>query len=315
MKKLILTITAVISLSAGAMAQVAPDFNFETWANVPFSSTVQDPQGWASLNALTLVGTAQSTFKQTLAPYAGLASCKITTVKVTGASIPNPFRPGKNFDTAGFVGVGTIVTVPSPSIKFGYTLTPSTRPSTLSFASKYTPIGGDSAYVFAYLTHFNGATRDTIASGKYVTGASTSSYAIHNITMNYKPAFSSVWADTMLVFASSSIYNHNGAQIGSAFYVDSFSWSGYTSTNDINGLDYQISVFPNPATNAVNFTSTVKADAVEILDISGRKVGAYMMTGNTVSIPTFGFAPGFYLYNVVNEKKEVLGRGKFEIAK
>ncbi len=313
MKKRILSIAAVLTLSIGAMAQ--PDFNFETWANVPFSTTVQDPQGWASLNALTLVGTPQSTFKETIAPYAGAASCKITTVKVVGASIPNPFRPGKNFDTAGFVGVGSIVSVPSPSIKFGYSV--SGRPATLSFACKYTPVAGDSAFVSAYLTHWNTglSKRDTIASGQYATGVATTSYSVNSLTMYYKLAFSTVWADTMLVFASSSIYSHDGAKIGSTFWVDNFSWSGYNSVNDINGIDNKVSVFPNPASSVVNFQSSVSADAVEILDITGRKVGSYLMTANNVAVSTFDFAPGIYMYTVLNTKREVINRGKFEVTK
>src|SRR3990172_7805906 len=99
MKKLILTISAISSLVIGAMAQ--PDFGFEAWTNVPFGS-IQDPNGWASLNALVSFGGTQSVFKETTAPFAGTASAQITTVKVTGAAIPNPYAPG-NLDTAGFL--------------------------------------------------------------------------------------------------------------------------------------------------------------------------------------------------------------------
>jgi Secretion system C-terminal sorting domain len=247
----------------------------------------------------------------------GLIATKIMTDVVPASDmIPNPFRPGKNFDTVGFVGVGKIIFASPPSLKLGAPLPAGiSRPSTLSFSSKATPMTGDTAFVQAYITHFNGTTTDTIASGKYATGITTATFALNTITMNYKPAFSTVWGDSMIVFASSSIYKHAGAKKGSVFYVDNFVWTGYNSVNDINGIDNKVSVFPNPATNAVNFQSSVKADAVEILDISGRKIGAYMMTGNNVSVPTFTFAPGFYIYNVVNEKKEVVGRGKFEIAK
>lgn len=310
MKKLILTISAVLSLSAAAMAQ-APDLFFETWANVFGSSTVQDPQGWASLNTLVSVGTLQSVFKETTAPNQGLASAKITTVKVNGASIPNPYTSG-NIDTAGILVMGTIAFIPSPGLKYGKPL--SGRPATLGFTSKYTPMAGDSAFVLVYLTRWNGASRDTIAQGKYATGTATATYSGNFITLNYNPAFNAFWADTALVFASSSIYSHGGAKIGSTFYIDAMSWSGYNGIDEMNA-DNKVSVFPNPATNAVNFQSTVKADAVEILDVTGRKIGAYIMTGNNVSVSAFGFAPGFYLYNVVNEKKEIIGRGKFEIAK
>ncbi|MGZ4157727.1 MAG: hypothetical protein ACXVED_11320 [Bacteroidia bacterium] len=54
MKKLLLSITAVIALSAGAKAQGAPDMGFETWQNISFT-TVQDPVGWDILNALSAI--------------------------------------------------------------------------------------------------------------------------------------------------------------------------------------------------------------------------------------------------------------------
>jgi hypothetical protein len=315
MKKVILSILSSAALVITASAQVAPDFGFETWTNIPFSATVQDPNGWASLNALTLVGSPQSVFKETTAPYAGTASCKITTVEISGASIPNPFRPGQNFDTAGIVGVGKISTVPSPNIKFGYNLLPGAgRPATLSFACKYTPMPGDSGFVSAYLTRWNGTSRDTIARGEYGTGVASASYAVNSLTMIYDPAFSTVWADTMLVFASSSIYRHAGAKLGSTFYVDDMMWSGYNSVNEMENSG-SVSVYPNPASNRVNFSSTASAEVVEVMDITGRRIGAYSMTGNELSVETSGFAPGMYMYNVINDKKQIINRGKFEIAK
>ncbi|MFL5765902.1 MAG: T9SS type A sorting domain-containing protein [Bacteroidia bacterium] len=314
MKKLLLTFSALAAFVSVSLAQVAPDFTFESWTNVPFSSTVQDPNGWASLNALTLVGSPQSVFKETTAPYAGTASCKITTVKISGASIPNPFRPGQNFDTAGIVGVGTIAVTPSPNIKFGYSLPAGTvRPAMLSFASKYTPMAGDSGFVAAYITRWNGTSRDTIASGQYATGTASSSYAVNSLTLNYKPAFSTVWGDTMLVFGSSSIFRHAGAKIGSTLYIDNLAWSGYNSVNEIERSG-SVSVYPNPTSERINFSSTADAEMLEVIDVTGRRIGMYSMQGNHLSLETSGFAPGVYMYNVINFDKVVINRGKFEVA-
>lgn len=307
MKKILLSSITILVFTLTSSAQ---DLMFENWTNIPFSSTVADPNGWASLNTLTLVGTSQSVYKETLAPGEGLISAKIQTVKVTGAAIPNPYTAG-NIDTAGILVMGTVNTSP-PGLSYGKPL--SGRPATLSFVSKYTPMAGDSAFVLVYLTKFNGATRDTIAQGKYATGATTTAYAANNITINYDPAFSTVWADTALVFASSSVYNHGGAKIGSTFYIDAMSWSGFTGINENTNLG-SVSISPNPATNNINFTSSVNADAVEVLDITGRKVGVFLMAGNAVTVQTSTFKAGMYIYNVLNEKKEVINRGKFEVTK
>jgi hypothetical protein len=318
MKKLILTIAAAFAFLNSGFAQT--DLNFETWNVIyPAAGTMQDPQGWASFNILNspLAGSMPITVSQVTTgtiPSGLIAAKIITDVVPSSVMIPNPFRPGKNFDTVGFVGVGKIIFASPPSLKLGAPLPAGvSRPQTLSFSSYAIPQPGDSAFVQAYVTHWNGATRDTIAKGLYVTGVTTSSFAVNTINMTYNNTI--VSGDSMIVIASSSIFKHAGAKKGSIFYVDNFVWSGYNSVNDINAADNKVSVFPNPATNAVNFQSTVKADAVEILDVTGRKIGAYMMTGNNVSVSTFGFAPGFYLYNVVNEKKEIIGRGKFEVAK
>lgn len=315
MKKIVLSALALVALALNGWSQVAPDFGFEAWTNTPFSTTVQDPNGWASFNALTLLGSPQSVFKETAAPYAGSASCQVTTVKISGAAIPNPFRPGQNFDTAGIVGVGKISITPSPSIKFGYTI-PSgiSRPAMLNFACKYTPMAGDSAFVAAYVTRYNGTSRDTIASGQYGTGAASTTYSANSLTLNYNPAFSTVWGDTILVFASSSIFRSAGAKVGSTFYIDGLSWSGYNSINEIENSG-NVSVYPNPASSNVNFVSSKDASLVEVMDITGRKMGVFSMSNNKVSIETSQFKAGMYIYQVVGDKNEVINRGKFEVTK
>lgn len=316
MKKLILSITAITLLTINVKAQ-APDFGFENWSAIPFNTTV-DPTGWASLNALNVVGTPQSVFKETAAPAAGTITAQVTTVKVTGASIPNPNRPGKNLDTAGILVVGKVQVTPSAKLIYGFSMPGAfPRPSTLSFQSKYTPTGSDSAFVVAFLTHWNGTKRDTIASGKYATGANTGAgpYALNSLTMNYKSAFSNVMPDSEQIFISSSIYSHGGAQLGSAFYVDALAWSGYTSVNEIAGVENNVSVFPNPANDQINFNSSVNVSAVEITDITGRLTGAYKMVDNKLTIQTSSFVPGTYLYTMLNDKKEVMNRGKFEVTK
>ncbi len=310
MKKIILTISAISSFIIGGIAQT-PDFNFESWVNVFGSTTIQDPQGFASLNTLVNFGGAQSVFKETTAPFAGTASAKITTVKVMGAQIPSPYGTG-NLDTAGLLVAGKINISP-PGIKYGYNYT--WRPAVLSFQSKYSPMAGDTAFVLVYLTKWNGTSRDTIAVGKYATGANTSTYSLNSITMAYNPALNSVAPDTEQVFISSSIFNHFGAKIGSAFYIDDMAWSGWNSVNDVNGEINTVTVYPNPATDNINFSSTIDATIIEISDITGRLLGSYSMSNNKVNIGTSGFSPGIYTYSIFDKKKEIISRGRFDIAK
>lgn len=308
MKKLFLAVVAMFSTALSMQAQ-APDFGFETWANVPLSTTIQDPTGWASFNVLGLVGTPQSVFKETTAPYAGTTSAKISTVKITGAAIPSPYTTG-NLDTAGMLAIGG-TSLTAPYIRYGKPY--AWRPAALSFASKYTPVGGDSASVFVFLTHFNGTTTDTVATGTYVTGAATSSYAVNNITLSYNSA--TVMPDTEIVFISSSVVFHDGAQIGSTFYIDGLQWTGYNSTDDLNGKLTSVSIFPNPAGSEVNFKSSVDAEEMIITDITGRKVGTYTMNDNKLKVQTLNYAPGMYFYQLLDKDKKLVHKGKFEVSK
>ncbi len=310
MKKSILTISAIALSIAGAMAQ--PNFSFESWTNVFGSTTIQDPTGWASLNTLVAFGGTQSVFKETTAPFAGTASAKIVTIKVSGGSIPNPYRPGTNLDTTGFLVVGTINISP-PGIKYGCSY--ASRPAVLSFQSKYSPTAGDSAFVLVYMTKWTGSSRDTVATGKYVTGLSTTAYSLTNLTLTYNPIYASVLPDSEQIFISSSIYSHAGAKIGSTLYIDDLAWSGYNSTNDIKGFENNVTVYPNPAGSNINITCSAEAGMVELTDITGRLVGSYLMIDNKANIQTAAFAPGMYIFNVLDKSKKVINRGRFEISK
>jgi len=310
MKKILLTISTIVSSYAGIMAQTAPDFGFETW-NTLTGGVAEDPQGFASLNTLMLVGGAQSVFKETTNPFAGTTSAKITTIKITGAQIPNPYSPGTNLDTAGLVTIGSIDFI-SQSIVYGYPFVD--RPTTLSFSSMYTPMAGDSAFVLAYLTRWNGTSRDTIAHGTYSTGTTTTSYATNSITMTYDPSFATVVPDSQQVFISSSVYSHNGAKVGSAFYIDALEWSGWNSISEIGQNNVFVNAYPNPASDAINFTTDSNISAINVLDIAGRLVGSYSVKNNKLSVATTEFNAGVYFFNAL-ENNKIVSRGKFQVAR
>jgi hypothetical protein len=311
MKKTVTTLSIIGLFALTIKAQTAPDFGFETWNDaVPGFVTVDDPAGWASLNALTISGSDTSVIKSTVMPAAGTGSARIKTIKVVGPALPNPY--GGTLDTAGILVIGKITVFPTSGLKYGYSYT--NRSAVLTFQSKYTPVGNDSAFVLAYFTKWNGVSRDTIASGKYATGATTASYAANTLTMNYKPAFMNVLPDSQQVFVSSSVYSHDGAQIGSTFYIDALAWSGWVSTNDIDGVVNSVSLYPNPANNNLSIECSVLSDFVEVLDIAGRKIGRYSMHANKVNIETTTFAKGMYIYQVIDSDNKVINRGKFEVA-
>lgn len=315
MKKLV-TIALIISASLNSIKAQAPDFGFESWANVPLSTTVKDPVGWASFNVLAISGMAQSVFRDTIAPspFAGSASVKVVTGVIPATVlIPNPFNSAENLDTVGLLVVGRTQFSTTAPVLFGYPYT--VRSASLSFACRYTPAGNDSAFVVAFLTKWNGSSRDTIARGRYATGATTTNYYSTGINMMYDPAFNGVNPDSQRVYISSSVYDKPGAKVGSAFYVDALQWNATPiGINEIEGSLVNVSVFPNPASSVVTISTDANATKVQVMDISGRVVANYDMTGNMSKIDVQHFSNGLYIFNIY-DAKTIIGRGRFEVVK
>jgi hypothetical protein len=306
MKKILLTIMAGILTTLSVNAQV--DYGFETWVNTPNGATgVQDPQGWASFNVLTnpIAGMTQTVFKETTAPYAGSAAAKIVTQQVKS---PVPIPGG--YDTVGILAIGV---VNGTSIKFG---TPYTnRPEIVHFATKYQPASLDTGFVSVQLTRFNALSSkvELIASGLWNTSTTSTSWTSQALTLNYAPGLMNATPDSIKIMASSSsLYR---PKINSTLFIDDISMTGYVSTNDIDGVENKVTVYPAPAKESVSFSISVKAYAVQILDITGRNLGVFPMTNNKVTLETANYNAGMYIYNVVDEHSKVLGRGKFEVVK
>jgi hypothetical protein len=309
MKKLLILIAIVLFIEPTGKAQ---NFGFENWVNVPFSTTVQDPQYWASFNVIYALGLGmnQTVFKETTAPYAGSASVKVVTDVLPGSvQVPNPFNPSENMDTVGLLGLG-VTQFSSPYVKYGSAYTG--RPASLTFACKYTPNGNDSAFILSYLTKWNVNHRDTIASGAYRTGAATSNYAMQSLNLTYNSAFNSVLPDTQMVFISSSIFRGNGAKVGSAFYIDDLNWSGWNSVAETAANSTSISYFPNPSNNYIWIKSSTMANNVQMIDISGKLIGTYQLSNNEVKISTNELPEGIYFFTVLKDK-EILNRGKVQV--
>jgi len=319
MKKLLLTIATTIMLVMGLKAQT--DLGLDNWTACQYATNLEDPNGWTSFNTanFALFGAMpQSVFKISNNTAFGTHAAMVETQKAPSSiQIPNPFRPFHNFDTIGLLCLGSIHTSPAPGMTFGQPIS-YWRPAQLTFSSKDSTMPGDSSYILAYLTKWNPThlpfpKLDTIASGSFAESGNSSGWTSHTITMNYNST--SITPDSQQIFVSSSIYSRAGAKIGSKYYVDGFVWSGYNSTNDINGEKSSVNYFPNPALNEINFTSSVNANFIEVSDITGRMIGLYPMQNNKVKIQTELFTSGLYLYAVLNDKKEVVNRGKFEVSK
>lgn len=317
MKKITITLSALFITAAAAFAQ-APLTNgdFETWGQL--FGTPEEPTGWVTANTfanplLTFPNpnpNPTSVFKAgTPDNYQGSFSCKITTVDLQynpdPVNIPNRI---------GACILGTVVTTPSFDVIDGKPYT--SRPATFTYYAKYTPTSGDTAYCFTELTRWNSNTmqRETVAEGFDFIAGTVSAYAQRTITYDYASFNNSNFPDTLRMTFSSS--GTTVQQAGSIFFIDAGTFGGWVGVDEASAAAKNVNVFPNPASNEVNFTiASDKAAKVEITDMTGRTVKVVDVTNHKAKEMTHSYANGLYNYTILDENNAVITRGKFTVVK
>jgi hypothetical protein len=304
MKKFLLSIVALTLCSIEMNAQVTPSYNLDSWIPTTCSSA-SDPTGWASFNLLSCVGMTKTVLIDS-AEYEGTVAAKITTAKIPA------FVTVPGYDTVGLLVLGTIsLSGTTPTINYG---TPYTnRPATVTFATKYSSPSLDTGWVLVQLTKFNTTTNkaDTMASGKFQTSATNTTWTLQSIDLTPSYTNQNQLPDTMKIYcSSSSLYR---PKIGSTLWVDDFKFNNYVGIEE-SAINNNVTIFPNPASHNVSIKCSTPAGSVDIIDITGRRLGNYSMTNSEVSIETQNLANGIYMYNIIDKDKKIINRGKFEVA-
>lgn len=317
MKKQLLSIFSIISFTT-AFAQI-PNNGMESWGASFFEP--EGPTSYVSANyfASPLVSATNPTSvtKVTGADaYAGTFSAKITTVKLVAnpasATIP---------DTVGVLMLGAVSLSSSPPLKSGTPWT--TRLNSVDFFYKYTPVNNDNGAMIAYLTKWNGTTRDTIATAGYPITGTVSAYMSASGPFVYDPGFpNTTLPDSLHVYFASSArpwlnnaFVPNPARLGSALWVDEVSVTTVGLKETIK-LGTQAKVFPNPSTNYFNISvANENATTAEIFDVTGKKIASALMEDGKVRINTENFNEGLYIYAVKDKNNKVIATGKINVSK
>lgn len=86
--------------------------------------------------------------------------------------------------------------------------------------------------------------------------------------------------------------------------------------NTVSKANIELSVFPNPATNVVNFSTTnTEASKVIALDMTGKIVATEVIEMGKTKINTSALASGVYMYQVIDKNNQILTTGKFNVSK
>lgn len=297
-------------------AQQPANNGFENWtshAAVGSIPAYNTPDGWGTSNAIanksglagvdsvTVFGAASSDV------YAGTGAMKIISYKYNAG----PFGDVSKWLPSGWLGFAFTGTMKSyaPCLFPGYAQT--VRYTTLSFYAKYAPVGSDNGICTVFFRKRNGSSIDTVAYGAVqITGSS--SYKQYNVVLNYK---STANPDTAVVFFASS-----GAapKDGSTLWVDAVSFSGLNGVNEHESIMDVVKAYPNPAVDRISFNSvnsTKQINYISVFDERGVKKEEVKFNNGEAILSTSGYVLGVYFYSAYDEKKELIGRGRFAVIK
>jgi hypothetical protein len=319
MSKKLLSVIAIASMLfvSNGFAQQVPNSNFDsTWTHTAGPPAYDDPAGWATPNVLTTLAVlfgaqVPAVYKDSLKVYNGHKyAMRIVTEPYTpgGITTLTPYLPNGKLD---FAFTGTI-NVSSQKITRGYPEV--NRYAKLDFFAAYTPNGSDSATCGVMLTKWTGTKKDTIAiGGTYI--KSTPSYTDFTIPLTY--LINNMEPDSATIAFESS--GTKTPKDSSTLWVDSIRFSGIVplGVQDYGSLLNSIRTYPNPASGNITLAlaenNNQSLSLIEIYDVTGRKADAIAVMNNRALLNTSSFANGLYMYSAYNEKKELIGVGKFNV--
>ena len=86
--------------------------------------------------------------------------------------------------------------------------------------------------------------------------------------------------------------------------------------NETQKSAIELSVFPNPASNLINF-STTNTEAAQVIafDVTGRVIATEVLEMGKAKMNLSNFSTGVYLYRLVDKNKQTLTTGKFNVSK
>jgi hypothetical protein len=279
------TFILFILISQFASAQLV-NGDMEAWTT---GASYMEPIGWSTSN-VTLVdsaGEAANVFQESTIVAEGTYAARLQTIGILG-----------NFAYAsGAICSGTIERV-GTSFVFSGGQHITEAPGSLTGQIRYAPVGGDSAFIWVKLTHWNTSnlTREDVAYGS-MTSSTIGSYANFQIPLNYTSTES---PDTALIVAlsSKSIASTGTAFVGSILYLDDLQLQFAAGVNST--VTKAIHIYPNPATDRLMITNVSgQYDNARIFDMTGRLIDQIKIEANSIDVSALN--NGQYIIEIKNE--------------
>lgn len=270
------------------------NLNFERW-DINYFAT-DEAKNWVNTSDASSYGAPKVVFKEVENPADGLASVKLVTAY---------WSEGSNYD------IDTLI---------GALLQQSTfnkRPKSFEFDYKAFPKIGDEVLVGIQLTSIVNDSLIVVGEGFFSSSIRQENWTNQIVNIHYystlKPKKINIIA---LSSANATILDGSlgYAKIGSELYLDNLRLS--TEVDTPIELDYIVNVFPNPAKEYINVSSTSPAEQIiKVYSLTGKLVIETSFT-STTKIDISALPTGTYIYNVVDRStNQISVSNKFNIVK
>jgi hypothetical protein len=283
MKKIYILLAA-LGITTAAKAQI-PNSDFENWTTV---GNYEDPDGWATLNFLSVPNGHTNCSKSTDHVFGGNYSMKVTNNTSLDQS------QGGN----GVVATGGIDYPFEPAFPV------SENPTALTFYYKTEMFNGDSGQVVVVM--FN---QGSIISQHGEALPPATSWTPYVLDMDVTGTADSA---TIILF-SYAPEGPNDVHLGnSSIWVDHLNWNTL-----ISGVDDQeqalnsIGLYPNPTKDVLTINNLETGDVLAVYNITGAEMMDGKASSSTFQFETTSLAKGMYVLRVI--RGERVGQYQFVV--
>lgn len=274
-------------ITASAFAQI-PNSGFENWTTV---GSYSNPDGWGTMNNTTAIASVYTATKGTPGSP-GASYLKLTSKTVSGFGVVNGIAVS---------GVLDSITM-TPKSGFAYNM----RPANFTGKWQHMIYGSSQGSIQVTLTRWDTGMnmRMNVASGSVTLAGMAMSWANFTIPLTYVDGNN---PDTCIIVmkASGSAPTNNDY-----LWVDNLAFSGtVTGIENQESFVTDMSIYPNPSSDMVNFKFNIKTAQqinIEISDINGKLIRSESFgriqgeTNQNMNIS--GIAKGTYFVKIKGEK-------------
>lgn len=298
-KNLLLFVSGVFIIGTSIGQNAIPNPSFDNWTN---KGSYSDPNGgWGTIADIS-GGVVVNCTKATAAAdiHSGAAAVILTTKNI-------PFQG----EAPGIVVTGTI-NQSTMGVDGGIAFNLS--PDSIVGWYKYSPVGTDTASVDVRLSYWNGSSRVQVAQARFEKTTAVSSYTRFSVPFVYSVTTHA--PDTMVIVMMSSSGGATSANTNSTAYYDDLDLI-YNSTTGIHEqyASSFVSVYPNPASEMINFSTEMNKFNLKVFDATGKEIVNVQSFASSYKMDATHLSKGIYFFHLISGEGEKSETGKFVIEK